>query len=444
VLVQKDFAMTTPVSRRQFLGTSAGSAVALAAGPLLAQADALPSRTVTVGIMGLNRGMQVAAALEKQPGVVIKYVCDVDSKRAEQAKSQLEKSGEQRPLAIADFRTILDDREVDALFCEAPNHWHGPATILGCAAGKHVYVEKPCCHNPWEGEQMVAAARKQNRAVQMGVQRRSTPGVMEAVVKLQQGIIGNVYCARGWYNNSRPTLGTGQQSNPPATLDYDLWQGPAPRAPYFDNRIHYNWHWFWNWGNGELGNNGVHALDLCRWGLNVEFPSVVASSGGRYRFQDDQQTPDTHVASFEFPGGKQITWQGLSCNKHQDSTGYVSFYGDKGSLSLGQFGDYKIYDANDRQIEERADDAGGKNPWLAVDTFHTANFIAAIRSGEHFGVSAQIEKGHRSTLLCHLGNIAYRTQRTLKCNPENGHILDDTAAMAFWQREYEPGWKPIV
>ena len=203
-----------PVSRRDFLGASAGSAALLASGPLFAQADALPSRKVTVGIMGLKRGMEVAAALEKQPGVVIKYVCDVDSKRADAGKAKLEKSGPQRPQAITDFRRILDDKDVDALFCEAPNHWHGPATILGCAAGKHVYVEKPCSHNPWEGEQMIAAARKHNRAVQMGSQRRSTPGVIEAMAKLHDGVIGNVYCARTWYNNSRASLGTGKTDRP--------------------------------------------------------------------------------------------------------------------------------------------------------------------------------------------------------------------------------------
>ena len=187
--------MPLPPSRRQFLGASAGSVVALGSGPLIAQTGALPSQKVTVGIMGLNRGMEVAAALEKQPGVVIKYVCDVDSKRADQGKAQLEHGGKQRPQAVTDYRKILDDKEVDALFCEMPNHWHGPATILGCTAGKHVYVEKPCSYNPWEGEQMIAASRKHNRAVQMGSQRRSTPGVIEAMTKLHQGVIGNVYCA---------------------------------------------------------------------------------------------------------------------------------------------------------------------------------------------------------------------------------------------------------
>ncbi len=436
--------MNLPVSRRHFLGTSAGSAAALTSGPLIVQAGALPSQKVTVGIMGLNRGMQVINALEKQPGVVIKYVCDVDSKRADKGKADLDSGGIQRAQAITDYRRILDDKEVDALFIEAPNHWHAPATILACKAGKHVYVEKPCSHTPWEGEQMIAAAKKYDRAVQMGVQRRSTPGVIEAMTKLHEGVIGNVYCARSWYNNHRPTLGKGKQVDPPKNLDYELWQGPAPRTPYLSNRIHYNWHWFWHWGNGELGNNGVHALDLCRWGLDVEFPTLVISSGGRYRYRDDQQTPDTHVASFEFPGGKQITWQDLSCNEHRDSTGYITFYGDKGALSLGEFGDYKIHSADDRVIFKRPDDAGKQNPWFAVDTFHTAHFIDKIRKGDHFGLSAQIEKGHRSTLLCHLGNIAYRTQRTLKCNPENGHILDDEPAMAYWQREYEPGWKPVV
>ena len=433
-----------PSSRRQFLGSSAASAVALSSGPMIARGGQVPSERVTVGIMGLKRGMEVAAALQNQPGVVIKYVCDVDSRRAEEGKAKLERGGPQRPEAITDFRRILDDPEVDALFCEAPNHWHGPATILACEAGKHVYVEKPCSHNPWEGERMIEAARKYDRAVQMGVQRRSTPGVIEAMARLRDGVIGEVSCARTWYNNARGSLGIGEPTAPPSTLDYELWQGPAPREPYLDNRIHYNWHWFWHWGNGELGNNGVHGLDLCRWGLGVEFPSVVASTGGRYRYRDDQQTPDTHAASFEFPVGKQITWQGLSCNPHQDHNAFVSFHGDNGALELGQFGDYQLFDADDRLIEERPDDADGGNPWLVMDTFHTANFIAAIRGGDPTALNAPIEQGHRSTLLCHLGNIAYRTRRTLNCNPADGHILDDDAAMALWKREYEPGWEPVV
>lgn len=436
--------MPQPVSRRQFLASSAGSAALLAAAPLIAQQDALPSKKITVGVMGMGRGLSVASAMARQPGVIVKYVCDVDSKRAAAARAQLEKEYDQRPEPIGDFRQILDDPQVDALICAAPNHWHAPATILGCSAGKHVYVEKPCSHNPWEGEKMVEAARKNNRAVQMGAQRRSNPGFQEAIAKLHEGVIGEVYCSRAWYNALRGTIGKGQPTAPPATLDYNLWQGPAPRVPYVDNRVHYNWHWFWHWGNGELGNNGVHTLDICRWGLNVEFPVTVVSTGGRYRYQDDQETPDTHVATYEFAGGKQISWLGLSCNKHQDSKAFVSFYGAGGSLDIEGGGKYRIYDANEKLIDEYKPSTEGNVKFNSLDDAHAADFIAAIRSGEYLKLNTEIEKGHRSTLLCHLGNIAYRVQRQLKCNPENGHILGDEEAMQLWKRQYEPGWEPVV
>jgi predicted dehydrogenase len=218
------------------------------------------------------------------------------------------------------------------LICAAPNHWHAPSTILACSANKHVYVEKPCCHNPREGELMIEAARKHNRAVQMGSQRRSGPGTIQAIKALHEGVIGRVYLARSWYNNRRGPIGKGKPTAAPKHLEYDLWQGPAPRVPYMDNRVHYNWHWFWHWGNGELGNNGIHTLDLCRWGLAVDYPIRVTSSGNRYHWNDDQQTPDTHTVCFEFKGKKQISWQGKSCNRHRGS--FVTFYGTDGTLDL--------------------------------------------------------------------------------------------------------------
>src|SRR5262249_2593679 len=194
------------------------------------------------------------------------------------------------------------------------NHWHAPATILACAAGKHVYVEKPCSHNPNEGELMVAAARNHKRFVQMGNQRRSWPKIIEAMDQLHKGIIARGYLAQSWYYNRRPSIGHGKEAPIPEGLDYDLWQGPAPRRPFKSNYLHYNWHWFWHWGNGELGNNGIHMIDLCRWGLGVDYPVRVTSAGGRYRYADDQETPDTQVVAFEFEGRKTITWEGLSCN----------------------------------------------------------------------------------------------------------------------------------
>jgi len=428
--------MSPPLDRRQFLGRSAvtGAVAGLGFGRFLSAADS-PSERVVVGVMGLSRGRSLAVSFAKQPGVEVKYVCDVDTTRASSCAELLLGAGHKTPQAVTDFRRILDDPEVDALICAAPNHWHAPATILACAANKHVYVEKPCCHNPHEGELLVQAARKYNRAVQMGSQRRSGLTTQEAMQKLHEGIIGRVYLASSWYNSARGSIGTGKEVPVPEHLDYELWQGPAPRRPYFDNRIPYNWHWFWHWGNGELGNNGVHTLDLCRWGLDVDYPVRVVSSGGRYRYDDDQETPDTHTVALEFEGVRKITWEGLSCNRH--GGGFVTFYGERGALDLEANGSHTVYDERDKEIEKTSSSSQGDNE-------HIVNFLDAIRNDDPFRLNAEIEIGHKSTLLCHLGNIAHRTGRTLNCDPANGHILGDDEAMRLWRREYADGWEPKV
>ena len=284
---------------------------------------------------------------------------------------------------------------------------------------------------------MVQAARKYKRAVQMGTQHRSGPSTRDAMQALHEGVIGRVYLVRCYYNNARGPMGKGKPADAPDHLNYDLWQGPAPRVPYVDNRIHYNWHWLWHWGNGELGNNGVHALDLGRWGMNVHYPIRVVSGGGRYHFVDDQQTPDTHTVSFEFEGNRAITWQGLSCNRHRGGSGFVTFYGDKGTLELDINGSRKVYNGADKVTEEVKGTSLG-------DTEHITNFLDAIRNDKPLELNSEIEEGHKSTLLCHLGNIAHRTGRTLNCHPKNGHIIGDEKAMALWKRDYEPGWEPKV
>ncbi|WP_417850196.1 Gfo/Idh/MocA family protein [Thalassoglobus sp.] len=427
----------TKISRRALLGSTAAATVAYATGPLFAQKGELPSQKVRVGVMGLSRGRSLAVSAARLPGVDVAYVCDVDSSRAGSAVAQLEKDTGQSPEPITDYRRMLDDKDLDIVVCAAPNHWHAPATILACNAGKHVYCEKPASHNPWEGEMMIKAARHNDRAVQLGTQRRTSTGYIDAIAKIHEGIIGNVYCARSWYNNIREGMGIGHPAEVPGNLDYELWQGPAPRMPYYDNRIHYNWHWLWHWGNGELGNNGIHSLDVCRWGLQVEFPKTVVSSGGRYAYEDDQQTPDTNIATYEFAEGKQISWQGRSCNRHKDSSAFVSFYGDKGACEIDANGNYKFFDRNDKLFDEEKKSTYANEP-------HIQNLVDAVRSGEHLNLNAEIEIGHRSTLLCHLGNIAYRTQSMLTCDTENGRILENEDAMKLWKREYEPGWEPKV
>jgi predicted dehydrogenase len=220
----------------------------------------------------------------------------------------------------------------------------------------------------------------------------------------------------------------------PDGLDYDLWQGPAPRRPFHDNYLHYNWHWFWHWGNGELGNNGVHSIDVCRWGLEVDYPIRVTSAGGRYRYADDQETPDTHLATFEFDGRKAIAWEGFSCSQLPDSERRdILFHGEHGTLAINDSG-YTVYDVKGKEVRR----VSGRGS----DVSHLRNFLDAIRDGAR--LHSEIEEGHKSTLLCHLGNIAYRTGRALCCDPQSGHIRDDPAAMRLWSREYEKGWEPHV
>jgi predicted dehydrogenase len=422
------------MNRRHFLGASLA-----AAGTALAQrsrADT-PSAAdqIVVGVMGTgSRGTSLSTLFAKLPGVRVAYVCDVDKKRAADAAAAVEKAAGKAPEPIGDFHRILDDKQVNNLVVATCNHWHAPGAILGCQAGKHVYVEKPCSHNPQEGEWLVAAAKKNSCRVQMGNQRRSWPKIIEAIQQVREGAIGNAYLAQSWYTSDRPSIGRGKAGPVPEGLDYDLWQGPAPRREFHTNFLHYNWHWFWHWGNGELGNNGIHMIDLCRWGLGVEYPIHVTSTGGRYAFDDDQETPDTHVVSFEFPGRKAITWDGVSCDqKPSRKTAEVIFHGDKGKLVIDGKG-YTIFDKDGKEVR--------KDTGPASDATHATNLLDAIRSGA--ALNSEILEGHRSTLLCHLGNIAHRTGRALKCDPKDGRILGDAEAMKLWSREYEKGWEPKV
>lgn len=438
-----DLTGSTPsVSRRQFTATTAAVGAALSAASHMPDAAAAAAGTVrqdrvVVGVMGLNRGMSLARTFADTPGVQVKYLCETDSNRLASGAAAFGKLVDYPVKTTGDLRTILDDPEVDALVCAAPNHWHAPAAIMACNAGKHCYVEKPCSQNPWEGEMAVAAARKNNRCVQMGNQRRSAEKIIEAIRLLHEGRIGRVYYSRSWYANARGDIGHGQLTDPPSNLDYELWQGPAPRQPFTSNRLPYNWHWFWHYGNGELGNNGIHSLDLSRWGLQADYPVRVVSSGGRYRFDDDQETPDTHVVSFEFEGGKQCIWEALSCNRYgMDGGGFgATFHGEDGSLKIESWG-YALFDQKGKELERFA---GARS-----DAAHILNFVEAIRANDPTMLNAEIEEGHKSTLLCHLGNIAHRTGDTLRCDPANGHILDNAAAAKLWKREYEPGWEPKV
>jgi predicted dehydrogenase len=408
-----------------------------------------PSNKVVVAVMGVNsRGAYLADCFSQLANVEVAYLCDVEEKAIANGLKPFA-TAERKPTIIKDIRELLNKKDFDALIIATPDHWHAPATLLGVTHGKHVYVEKPCGHNPYEGELLIQAMKKYpKQLIQMGNQRRSMPKLINAVKEVREGIIGNAYFGKGWYANNRKTIGYGKKVPAPSTLDFNLWQGPAPRRDYQDNLIHYNWHWFWHWGTAETNNNGTHEIDMCRWFLNVDYPTKVTSAGGRYAFKDDWQTPDTQVATFEF-GNKSITWEGRSCNKMNvegASRGFI-IYGDKGTLANYGNDDYKIFDADNKLVKEVKSDTvnDGTNTVSAtgnLDFFHFNNFIDSIRGNAK--VNSPIDEGHKSILLCHLANIAQRTGHTLHCNPTNGHILSDKEAMKLWRREYEKGWEPKI
>jgi predicted dehydrogenase len=443
-------------SRRNFLKKTITGSAALTIGGVLPGFSAKSysriigaNEKVLIAIMGVNsRGLAHATNCSKMSTCEIIHICDVDSRATEKCIGTVKKIAGNTPKATPDFRKALEDKSLDALFIAAPDHWHVPAGILACKAGKHVYLEKPCSHNPHEGELMVAATEKYKRVVQMGNQRRSWPNVIAAIDELRQGTIGRAYFAKGWYTNNRPSIGTGKATEVPSWLNYDLWQGPAPRKSYKDNLIHYNWHWFWHWGTGEALNNGTHMIDLMRWGLDVDYATRVTSSGGRYRYKDDWQTPDTQVITLEFDNNSAMTWEGRSCNGRtiEGASVGVIFYGEKGSLMIND-NSYIIYDLDNKVVKHVKEDAvidarDTSNPSANLDQLHIQNFFDGIKKGEK--LNSDILGGHKSTLLCALGNIALRSGNTLHIDSSNGRIKNDAAAQKFWQREYEPGWEPKV
>lgn len=422
-------AQSKNVKRRDFIAAGAATA---AAGTLVSTAEAnAEDAKLVVAVMGMSRGRSLADTFSKHSECVIKYVCDVDKTRAERAADEIQGKVGYRPEPITTWETFVEDDEVDIVACAAPNHWHAPATIVAAEAGKHVYVEKPCCQNPWEGEMQIAAARKNKVCVQIGTQRRSAPTYREAIEFIHGGGIGAVHSARCVYFSARTSIGEGKNTEVPEHIDYDRWQGPVPRRPFQDNLVHYNWHWVWFYGNGELGNNGIHSLDIARWALNVDFPKTVSSTGGRYYFDDDQETPDTQIVSFEFENETQITWQGSSCNRN--GSGFVKVFGDNGMVEFLGGGGYVVYDRGNKEVKRVT---GGQGQPEHID-----NLVKSIQANDPEGLNAEIEIGHRSTLLCHLGNISQRVGRILNCDTSNGHILDDEEAMALWQRDYHEGWE---
>jgi predicted dehydrogenase len=425
----------TEQHRRDFL-KQAGLATAVAcAGSASAGAD----DRVVVAVIGTGgMGSNHARVLAGRKDVAVAYVCDPDAGRlAAAAKAVADASGRE-PKAVKDLRQVLEDKTVDAVWVAMPDHWHGPAAILACEAGKHVYVEKPCAHNVREGRLMVEAARRHKRVMQVGTQSRSAEHVLKAMQALREGVIGDVVVAKAWNSQRRGNIGHAKPSKPPAELDYDLWVGPAPLVPYQDNRGHYNWHWWYDFGTGDMGNDGVHDIDIARWGLGVEtHPTAVASLGGKYVFDDDQQFPDTQYVVFEYASDGRVGQRKQLIYEHRIWSPYFqegyengnAFYGTKGMMVLGKGGGWKVI-LEGNKAGPSMTGSSGLPP-------HHGNFLECIRSGKQ--PNADIEIGHLSAALCHLGNLATRLGRTLRFDPKTEQFLGDAEASKLVKRTYRPG-----
>jgi predicted dehydrogenase len=409
-----------------------------------------PSDTVRVAVIGVGghgkslggRGKDHLQGYTKLENVEVAAVCDVDQTHLDFGLDLVEKITGKRPRGYADVRKLLEDKSIDAVSIATPNHWHTLIAVWACQHGKDVYVEKPCAYNLFEAKQIVAAARKYNRMVQQGSQIRSSVAVQDAVGKMRDGLIGDIYLARGLCYKWRDTIGRTPVSPVPPGVDYDLWTGPAPAHAFTMNRFHYNWHWFWDCGNGDLGNQGIHQVDVARWGLGVKYPVKVSAVGGHFMFDDDQETPNTLNCAFEFnDAGKRklmefevrhwmTNGEATVHDRGNNAIGNL-FYGSKGYLAVDSYTSYKSWLGKEQTPGPAAQQGGD----------HYLNFIEAVRSRKRDNLRAEVEEGAASTVLVHLANISYRVGRTIHFDPATQAIVGDAEASKLGTREYR---RPFV
>ncbi len=423
-------------NRRQFLRRTSG-AVSVAAGLSalnFARAAAGPGDRVRIAVMGVRgRGKALASGFAAIKNAHVVAVCDADENvLAPVVKIVEEKQGNSPPRIELDVRKLIDDKSIDALAIAAPNHWHALATVWACQAGKDVYVEKPVSHNILEGRKMVEAARKYDRVVQVGTQRRSSPHWAAAHEYVQSGNLGKVSLVRAWVIQMRENIGKAGGPQPiPEGVNYDLWLGPAPMKSLTRKRLHYDWHWFWDYGGGELANNGIHMLDIARRGVGVDYPRAVASGGGKFYFDDDQETPDTQVVTYEYPN-LSLVWEHRTWSKFgfEGRGSGVAYYGDKGTLVVDDKG-WQVTAPDGNVVETE--------PSSQMEMAHLQNFIDCVHDRRR--PNADIEFGHISTSLCHLGNISQRLGRKLAWDGEAEKFPNDNEANQMLRREYR---KPFV
>ena len=425
------------ITRRKFIkdtaGVSAGAAVGIGA---LARSTASWAgandriRVAQIGIRG--QGRSHFKGYSKMENVEVAVLCDVDENLFEERLKHFDEEGLKRPAVETDMRKIMDDDSIHCVSIATPNHWHSLAAIWACQAGKDVYVEKPCSHNIFEGRKLLEAARKYKRVVQHGTQIRSSAGIQEAIQKLREGVIGEVYMARGLCYRWRPTIGTKPDSPVPPGVHYDLWLGPAPNRPFSENRFHYNWHYHWDYGNGDIGNQGVHQMDVARWGLDVGLPTRVTSASGMFIYDDDKEVPNVINSSYDYPDagehGRMLVFdtRPYYTNDEKGAKVGILFYGSEGYMVIDSYNHYQTYLGKDEEPGPGRDEGGD----------HKANFIAAVRAQDPSMLNAEIEEGHLSSALCHLGLISARLNRSLEFDPKKEEFIGDEEANKLLTRDY--------
>jgi len=433
------------VNRRGFLKTSVRAAVAAGTGTLVAGRRVLgANERVVVGVMGIRgRGKELAQWFAEREDVDVAYLADVDTRLFKERARRIERISGKRPKLVQDFRRMLDDKDVDAIVMATPDHWHALGTVLACQAGKDVYVEKPTSHSIWESRKMVEAARTYDRIVQVGTQNRSAEYCVKALEYIRSNDFGSVHFVRVLNSKRRSTIGTKPDTETPPGVDYDMWLGPARKRPFNENHFHYAWHWFWEYSGGDTVNDGVHQIDIARWLIGRTYPQSVSSAGGIHYFQDDQETPDTHVVYWEFDGLTMVFEQTL-WTPYMQKTPFsmrdtdnlpnwpfsgtrIEVYGSKQQMFLGRHGGgWEVFGADGKSVAVQ--------PGRFRNREHIQNFIECIRSRKR--PNADIEEGHLSTLLCHYGNIAYRVGRKLHIDPKTEGFVDDPEANGLVKRTY--------
>ena len=391
---------------------------------------------VRIAVLGVNgRGKDHIKGFMPLSNAEVVMLCDPDRSILDKRAAEFQEAYGKKVATEQDLRKVFDNKSIDAVSIATPNHWHALAAIWACQAGKDVYVEKPGAHNIYEGRKMVEAAHKYNRIVQHGVQLRSSEAIQEAVQKLREGVIGDVYMARGLVFRWRPSIGKKAPEPAPEYIDYDLWTGPAEMEPFSRRIVHYNWHWTWNYGNGDVGNQGIHETDLCMWGLGVNtLPEKITSMGGKFTFDDDKQTPETQTSLYLYPGpvGKQKMIQFEVrhwATNLEDGAGVGNiFYGSNGYMVIKGYDTYETYLGQKRE----------KGPGRKAGGDHYANFVKAVYSRKTSDQNGPVETAHLSSALAHLGNIAYRLERQLTFDPKTERFVGDEHANKMLSRKYRP------